>query len=231
MKVVITGGSQGIGKAIAKRFALAGADLFLIARHMDNDIAWQQALMDEHGVQVSTFNADLSRKDKVKEAANAVVTAWDRIDILVNNAGTFEMGNVYDEPEGNLEKMIELNLYSAYYMSRALLPVMIKQKSGHVFNICSIAALKAYPGGGSYSISKFALEGFSKNLREEMKPFGIKVTSVHPGATFTRSWEGFVESERIMEVNDVAEMVYAASLLSPKACVEEIVLRPQLGDL
>ena len=64
-----------------------------------------------------------------------------------------------------------------------------------------------------------------------MKPFGIKVTSVHPGATFTRSWEGFVESERIMEVYDVAEMVYAASILSPKACVEEIVLRPQLGDL
>lgn len=231
MKVVITGGSQGIGKAIAKRFAAAGADLFLIARYMDKDTSWQQELMKEYGIKISTYNADLSVKEQVKEAANAVLAAWDSINILVNNAGTFVMGNVHDEPEGNLEKMIELNLYSAYYMSRALLPVMIKQQSGHVFNICSIAALKAYPGGGSYSISKFALEGFSKNLREEMKPFGIKVTSVHPGATFTRSWEGFVEPGRIMEANDVAEMIYAASKLSPTACVEDIILRPQLGDL
>lgn len=231
MKVVITGGSQGIGKAIAQRFAAAGADLFLIARNMDKDNAWQQELMKKFDIQISTFNADLSQKDQVKEASNAVLSAWETIDILVNNAGTFVMGNVHDEPEGNLEKMIELNLYSAYYMTRALVPVMIQKKSGHIFNICSIAALKAYPGGGSYSISKFALEGFSKNLREEMKSFGVKVTSVHPGATFTRSWEGFVEPERIMESNDVAEMIYAASILSPTACVEDIILRPQLGDL
>jgi NADP-dependent 3-hydroxy acid dehydrogenase YdfG len=108
---------------------------------------------------------------------------------------------------------------------------MMKRKKGHIFNMCSIAALKAYPAGGSYSISKYALEGFSKNLREEMKPFGIKVTSVHPGATFTKSWEGFVERERIMAVKDIADMVFAASSLSPTACVEDIILRPQLGDL
>lgn len=231
MKVVITGGSQGIGKAVAKRFAATGADLFLIARHMDKDLGWQQELIKEFNVEISTYNADLSIKEKVKEAADVVLTAWDSIDVLVNNAGAFVMGNVHDEMEGNLEKMIELNLYSAYYITRALLPTMMKQKSGHIFNICSIAALKAYPGGGSYSISKFALEGFSKNLREEMKPYGIKVTSVHPGATFTRSWEGFVDPLRIMEAKDVAEMIYASSKLSPTACVEDIILRPQLGDL
>lgn len=231
MKVVITGGSQGIGKAIAQRFAAAGHDLFLIARTIDKDNAWQQELMKEYGISISTYNADLSVKEQVKAAAEAVLSAWSAIDILVNNAGTFLMGNVHDEPEGNLEKMIELNLYSAYYMTRHLLPVMIEKKSGHIFNICSIAALKAYKGGGSYSISKFALEGFSKNLRDEMKPFGIKVTSVHPGATFTRSWEGFVEPERIMESKDVADMIYAAASLSATACVEDIILRPQLGDL
>lgn len=231
MKVVITGGSQGIGKAIAQRFAAAGHDLFLIARNMDKDNAWQKELMEEYGISISTFNADLSVKVQVETAAEAVLSAWNTIDILVNNAGTFLMGNVHDEPEGNLEKMIELNLYSAYYMTRHLLPVMMAKKSGHIFNICSIAALKAYKGGGSYSISKFALEGFSKNLRDEMKPFGIKVTSVHPGATFTRSWEGFVEPERIMETNDVAEMILAAANLSATACVEDIILRPQLGDL
>jgi NADP-dependent 3-hydroxy acid dehydrogenase YdfG len=108
---------------------------------------------------------------------------------------------------------------------------MMQAGKGHVFNICSVAALKAYPGGGSYSISKHALEGFSRNLREEMKPHGIKVTSVHPGAVWTRAWEGFVERSRIMETEDIANMVWAASQLSVNACVEEIVVRPQLGDV
>jgi short-subunit dehydrogenase len=163
--------------------------------------------------------------------ANAVLSAWEDIDVLVNNAGSFVPGSVHNEPEGQLEKMIELNLYSAYHLTRRLVPVMMRRGEGHIFNICSIAALVAYPNGGSYSISKFALDGFSKNLREEMKPFGVKVTSVHPGATFTSSWEGFVEPSRIMEVGDVANMIHAASSLSPTACVEDIILRPQLGDL
>jgi len=231
MHVVITGGSQGIGKAVAERFAREGADLFLIARHMDKELIWQKQLMEQYGIGISSFNADLSVREQVQDAAQAVLSAWESIDVLVNNAGSFVMGNVHDEPEGNLEQMIELNLYSAYRMSRALLPVMIQRKTGHVFNICSIAALKAYPGGGSYSISKYALDGFSKNLREEMKPHGICVTSVHPGAVYTRSWEGFVERERIMEANDVAEMIVAATRVSDRACVEDIILRPQAGDL
>jgi short-subunit dehydrogenase len=109
---------------------------------------------------------------------------------------------------------------------------MIKQKSGHIFNICSIASLNAYANGGAYSISKFALLGFSKNLREEMKPNGIKVTAVLPGATMSASWKGAsIDPNRIMEANDIATMVYAASQLSAQAVVEDIILRPQLGDL
>jgi short-subunit dehydrogenase len=109
---------------------------------------------------------------------------------------------------------------------------MMEAKRGHIFNICSIASLQAYPNGGAYSISKFALSGFSKNLREEMKPYGIKVTGVYPGAAYTDSWSGSgVDPKRIMEANDVAQMVYATAQLSAQACVEDIVLRPQLGDL
>jgi short-subunit dehydrogenase len=231
MNVVITGASQGIGRGVAERFAREGASLFLVSRNMDKTAAWQQDLQTRYGSKVSSFNADLSRKEDVHAFADAVLGAWDRIDVLVNNAGSFVPGSVYNEPEGNLEKMIELNLYSAYHLTRRLLPTMMERKQGHVFNICSIAALKAYPAGGSYSISKYALEGFSKNLREEMKTFGIKVTSVHPGAVFTAAWEGFVDKERIMDVSDVSNMIYAASTLSATACVEDIILRPQLGDL
>ena len=126
---------------------------------------------------------------------------------------------------------MEVNLYSAYHITRALLPKMKAQGYGHIFNMCSIAGLQAYPNGGSYSISKAALHAFSKNLRHELMPHRIKVTAVIPGAVYTDSWAPFVEQERIMEVEDIAQMVYAASRLSPQAVVEDMILRPQLGDL
>jgi NADP-dependent 3-hydroxy acid dehydrogenase YdfG len=109
---------------------------------------------------------------------------------------------------------------------------MMEAKRGHIFNMCSVASIKAYTNGGAYSISKFALLGFSKNLREEMKPYNIKVTSIIPGAAYTESWASSgIEEKRFMQAKDIAEMVYAASQLSPQACVEEILLRPQLGDI
>ena len=153
-------------------------------------------------------------------------------DVLINNAGSFAGANVHDEEEGALEEMIATNLYSAYHLTRILVPVMKQKMRGHIFNMSSIAGLKAYPGGGSYSISKFALHGFSVNLREELKPYNIKVTTVFPGATYTDSWaESGIDKKRFMEAVDVANMIYAASQLSPQACVEDIILRPQQGDL
>jgi short-subunit dehydrogenase len=109
---------------------------------------------------------------------------------------------------------------------------MFATGAGHIFNICSIASLAAYENGGAYSISKFALLGFSKNLRLELKDSGIKVTAVCPGAVFTNSWAGSgVDPKRIMDANDIAKMIYAATQLSAQAVVEDIVMRPQLGDL
>jgi short-subunit dehydrogenase len=232
MNVVITGASKGIGRAIAEQFARTGADLFLCSRQMDKTLHWQQALMEQFNTSIMSHNADLAIEEEVKLLGKKVLEAFGTVDILVNNAGIFEPGTVYQEPEGQLEKMMKLNLYSAYHLTRILVPGMIKNKNGHIFNICSVAALQAYPNGGSYSISKWAMLGFSRNLREEMKAYGIKVTAVHPGATLTGSWEGFdIDPSRIMEADDIAAMVVAAAGLSPQACVEEMLIRPQLGDL
>ena len=232
MNVVITGASKGIGKALVEQFARHGADLFLCSRHMDQTIHWQQDLMEKYNTSIMTYNADLGIEEEVKSFGKKVLEAFDKVDILINNAGLFEPGSVYLEPEGQLERMMRVNMYSAYHLTRTLVPNMIAQKSGHIFNICSVAALQAYHNGGSYSISKWAMLGFSRNLREELKKHGIKVTAVHPGATLTGSWEGFdIDPSRIMEADDIASMVLAASSLSPQACVEEILIRPQLGDL
>jgi len=109
---------------------------------------------------------------------------------------------------------------------------MKSRQRGHIFNMCSIASLRAYPNGGSYSISKYALMGFSENLREELKTHGIKVTAICPGATYTPSWHGSdVAPERIMEAADIAAMLWGAYNLSAQANVETIVMRPLKGDI
>ncbi len=181
---------------------------------------------------ILAYACDISKKKEVLRFADWIGQQVDQVDIIVNNAGQFVPGSVHNEPDGALEQMIDTNLYSAYYLTRALLPAMMNAKKGHIFNMCSIASLQAYANGGAYSISKFALMGFSKNLREELKPYHIKVTAVYPGATLTDSWKASgIDPQRIMEVNDVASMIYTAAFLSPQACVEDIILRPQLGDL
>ena len=233
MNIVITGASRGLGKAIAERFAREGHALFLSSR--DKRLLEQAA--DElkkkfPSAKIKYSAADLSIKQDVVTLAEWLLQQGSTIDVLVNNAGSFIPGGVHNEPDGALEKMIAVNLYSAYHLTRRLLPSMMQRKSGHIFNICSIASLKAYDNGGSYSISKFALYGMTKNLREEMKPHNIKVTAILPGAVFTDSWIGSgVNESRILEPPDIAELVYSATQLSPQANVEEIVVRPQLGDL
>ena len=233
LNVVITGSSKGIGKAIGETFAAAGHNLFLCARdekllaEVRNTIALQFP-----GIEVYGYAADLSVQSDAALLAKEIESKFAKTDILINNAGQFLPGSIHNEEEGTMDKMLQANLFSAYYITRALLPKMITHKQGHIFNMCSIASLKAYDNGGSYSVTKFALMGFSKNLREELKPFNIKVTTVYPGAVYTSSWDGSgVAPERILEVNDIAQMILAASGLSPQACVEEIIIRPVLGDL
>ncbi len=232
MNVVITGANKGIGKAIAIKFASCGYNLFLCARNLDllNETALEiQAKFPS--VKIKVKSVDLSIKEQVITFAewclhHAIPN------ILINNAGVYLPGNTINESENNLELMMNTNLYSAYHLTRKLVPSMIKNGGGHIFNICSIASLHAYDGGGGYSISKFALNGFSQNLRHELKSTGIKVTAVFPGAVFTDSWGNYDNSNgRIMESEDIAEMVYAASNLSLQAVVEDIIIRPQLGDL
>jgi len=231
MNIIVTGASRGIGKAIARMYAAEGNTLLLCARNQQQLQDTASELTALYGHPVHTYSADLSKKEETIAFGNWCLS-FGVPDILVNNAGRFMPGCIHNEPEGILEDMIQTNLYSAYYLTRAIVPTMIRQQSGHIFNICSIASVKAYDNGGSYGISKFAMLGFNKNLREELKPYKVKVTAVLPGAVYTDSWSGSgVDPDRIMEDNDIASMVLAASKLSPQACVEEILLRPQLGDL
>jgi short-subunit dehydrogenase len=233
MNAVITGGTKGIGKAIALLLAEKGMNIATCSRNRDDLFDFESEFRKGFpAIQIITSQADVSIKEEVLNFGKTVMESFDTIDILINNAGVFIPGSIHSEPEGNLEKLIDTNLYSAYYLTRSILPKMMRSKGGHIFNICSIASIIAYPNGGSYAISKFALLGFSKCLREEMKDKNIKVTSILPGATWSNSWKGAdLSVERLMDPHDVALAVYNALQMSPAAVVEEIVIRPQLGDL
>jgi len=233
MNVVITGASRGLGLAIAEKFAMEGHQLYLSARNKRTLEEAAEGLKKKYpSTKIKYHSADLSVKEEAIALGDWLLEQQLDIDVLVNNAGSFLPGNVFDEAEGTLEEMISVNLYSAYYLTRKLLPGMMQRKLGHIFTLCSIASLKAYQNGGAYSISKFALLGMTKNLREEMKQYNIKVTAIIPGAVYTDSWAGSgVQPERLIEAHDIGELVYACTHLSPQACVEEIIVRPQKGDL
>ncbi|MFN8322462.1 MAG: SDR family oxidoreductase [Chitinophagales bacterium] len=230
-KIAITGATKGIGKAIAQKFATEGWDLALCARN-ENDLLRLKSELHSPKIEILTQTCDVGKKEEVKLLADKILAQLGRVDVIINNAGIFIPGQVINEAEGTLEKLIETNLYSAYHFSRMLLPKMIQNKSGHIFNMCSVASINAYPNGGSYSISKFAMLGLSKALREELKPHSIKVTSIIPGATLTDSWSGTnLPESRFMKPEDIANAVWDIYHLSESTVVEEIVLRPVLGDL
>lgn len=238
MTILITGASKGLGKAIAEKFAAHQYNLIICARSGVQLYHTMEDLQREFPeVAVKARVVDLAEKEGVKGFANWAIAEAKKmpggdIDVLVNNAGQFVPGSVFNEEEGVLEQMINVNVYSAYHLTRLILPDMMAKKKGHIFNMCSVASLRAYSNGGAYSISKFALLGFSKNLREEMKPHGVKVTSVIPGATYTDSWsESGIPPARMMEAGDIAEMIFATSQLSAGAVVEDLVIRPLLGDV
>jgi short-subunit dehydrogenase len=230
--ILVTGGTKGIGRAIIERFAGEGFDIMTCSRN-EKELATLQADLESRfpSIRVLTVQADLSKKEEVDKLATAV-KAFAIPDVLVNNTGVFLPGAIHSEPEGNFELMMQTNLFSAYNLTRALVNEMIARKSGHIFSMGSIAGLTAYPNGGSYAVSKWAMLGMTKCLREELKPHQIKVTSILAGATYTSSWEGVdLPIERFMSSEDVAESVWGAYNLSPRTVVEEIIIRPQLGDI
>lgn len=234
MNVVITGATKGIGKAIAKKFVQEGYNICICSRNEADLNALKSSLAQINSeVSISVFKCDVSNKQELNAFGKfALETLDNRIDVLINNAGLFLAGAIIDEADGQLEKMIETNVYSAYHLSRQLIPSMISRASGHIINICSIASQIAYPNGGSYSISKFALLGLSKVLRAELNDKGIRVTSVLPGATWSNSWEGVdLPEERLMQAEDIAKVVYTSVDLADSAVMEEVIIRPLLGDL
>lgn len=230
---IVTGGSRGIGYATAAIFAQNNFNVAICARNAEQlESAVNQLKSLNAKVKILGIQVDVTDKLQIQNFATQVLNEFSKIDVLVNNAGLYLPGIAHTEEEGVLEKLIETNVYSAYYVSRAFIPKMKENQSGSIFNICSVASLYAIPNGGSYAISKFAMLGLGKVLRSELKTHQIKVTNIMAGATLTSSFgEITLPEERFMKSADIAETIYNIYTLSDRTVVEDVVLRPQMGDL
>lgn len=231
--VLITGITKGIGRALADLFAYNGFNVAGCARNEKELNAFKAELWNKYENQRFLLaSVDVTDKIAVQAFASDVLEEFETIDILINNAGVFIPGTILDESDGVFEQQINTNLASAYHITREIAPNMKNRKAGYIFNICSTASIKAYPNGGSYCISKFAMLGMTKVLREELKEYNVKVTAVMPGATLTSSWSDTALPEsRFIKATDVANTIWNIYSLSDNTVVEEIVIRPQLGDL
>ena len=230
-KVVITGATKGIGKAIAVQAAQKGFSVAICARNGQDLAQFKTELAQINpNISVLGMEADMSKQEDCQKFADYVKTNWGAVDILVNNAGVFLPCRLTEAgKEADFIKMMDTNLYSAYFMTQYLLNAMPDHAKAHVFNICSIASIMPY---SAYSVSKFAMLGFSKVLRAELMQRGIRVTAMLPGATLTNSWAGVdLPQERFMSAEDVAAALWSCYDLSECTVVEEILLRPMLGDI
>jgi len=231
--ILITGASQGIGAAIAKIFAaeLPDARLALVARSEKNLRSVAKACL-KLGAQVEIFPGDVTDETSVAAMARAVTKHFGPVDVLINNAGAFESAPLLETSVALFDRMIAVNLRSTFLVSQAFLPAMVKRRRGEVFNVSSIAGLQAYPNGAAYCAAKFGVTGLTAVMRAETKDKGVRVCCVHPGATWTPSWQkSGVKPERIMPAEDVARAILDVYRLGRRTVVEEIILRPQLGDV
>lgn len=232
--IIVTGASRGIGYAIAEKFVNEGFNLAFCCKHtagLEEAVSSFRRMRGD--IEIFAEVCDMSDKEQVFRFGRKCMDRFPQTDILVNNAGIYAPGEVSDAGMGDqLEELMKVNLYSAYWLGKVVIPQMKKQRLGHIFTISSIAGLEAYPNSGSYTITKFALTGYTKALREELKQANIRVTAVYPGAVLTDSWAGSdLPKNRFIQPKDIAEMIYTAYNLSPSATVEDIIIRPQEGDI
>lgn len=231
MTVLVTGASRGIGAAVAEAFAAHGGRVALVARSADALAAVAERCRQAGG-DAEPFVCDVTDAAAVEAMAEAVV-AWGGVpDVVVNNAGLFEPGGLLETSPEAFRRQLEVNVVSAFLVTRAVLGGMLERGSGRILMMGSVASVRGYPGGTAYGAAKHALLGLARSLREETKGTGVSVTTLLPGATRTASWDGTdLPDGRFIPPEDVARVAVEVASLSGRTVVEEVLLRPDAGDI
>jgi NAD(P)-dependent dehydrogenase (short-subunit alcohol dehydrogenase family) len=221
---LVTGGGRGIGKAIALTFAKAGADLVLAARSREQleAVALQVRALGRKCVVCPT---DLTQPPQVRALARTALAQMGKVDILVNNAGAFLVRPVAETSDEEWSRVLDTNLRAPFLLTRELIPHFQQRRGGTIINIASLAGKRPYEGQGAYCASKHGLIGLSKVLALELQPYNVRVTAICPGGVDTELTRGVMERPDWLDPQDVADLALYLVTLSPKAAVDEVLLR------
>jgi serine 3-dehydrogenase len=236
--VLITGASSGIGAATAHAFAREKCNLLLAARRRDRIDQLARHLADKYAITAQAITLDVTKQKDVDAALGSLSTAWEQIDILVNNAGLSRgLTNLQEGDIGDWEEMIDTNIKGLLYVTRSILPGMVKRNKGHIINIGSIAGHQLYPAGNVYCATKFAVKALSEGLRLDLLGTGVRVTSVDPGMVQTEfsqvRFHGDTERAAAvyqglqpLSADDVAEVIIFCATRPPHVDVADIIVMP-----
>ena len=233
---LITGATAGIGKACAEKFASANYDLIITGRRNDRLEALKNELENTYAIKVITCCFDVQDREAVFNTINGLPEQWKDIELLINNAGlalgrdSFENADLDD-----WETMLHTNVDGLLYVSRAVLPFMIKHKRGHIINMGSVAGKEVYENGNVYCASKFAVDAINRSMRIDLLKHGIKVTAINPGAVETEfslvrfkgddakatdAYKGYIP----LTANDIADSIYYCASLPPHVCINDLTI-------
>lgn len=222
---LITGASSGIGAATALKLAKAGVKVGIAARRADRLEALKAEIVGQGGEAIC-LELDVADPDAVRSGVDRFIQTFDAIDILFNNAGVMPVAEIDQFKVGEWNAMVDINIKGVLNMTAAVLPHMIRQHSGHIFNTSSIAGRKVFgPGYTVYSATKFAVSAFSEGLRMEVgKKHNIRVTSIQPGAVATELPEQTTDPEKRRQLNDYRT---AIKFLDPEDIADTLLFAAQ----
>ena len=231
--VLITGATKGIGRAIAIAFAKQGLNIAVCSRGDKDLLLLQDELKKINpNIRVVISRADCSVKEDVLTFAGFAEQELGFISIIVNNVGMYEHSSILDDDDDTFQKLINTNLMPSYQLYRYFGKTMQASNRGHIFNICSIAAINPVVEAGMYSVTKSALRGLNNIMRLEMQDYGVKVTAILPGSTLTDSWSGTtLSADKFVAPDDIASAIIGAYNMSAGANVDEMIIKPVSGQV
>lgn len=234
--IFITGATAGIGKASAERFAAAGFDIIITGRREERLIELKSSLEAQYAIEVYTLNFDVQIRHQVFAAIESLPLRWQDISILLNNAGLALGRDSFEDADlDDWETMLHTNVDGLLYVSKAVLPYLIKNKKGHIINIGSIAGKEIYENGNVYCASKFAVDAISRSMRIDLLKHHLKVTAIHPGAVETEfstvRYKGDSEKAdaaylgyKPLTPEDIAESIFYCATLPEHVCINELII-------
>ena len=228
---IVTGGSRGIGQAIALRFAKEGFAVALVARDRKKLNQTQEMIFSSGFEKPLIVQADLRDLKQVKEIVPKVIKEWGKIDVLVNNAGLGYLKPFLEISPEEYDEMMDVNMRAVFFLTQYTVPQMMNQKSGLILNIASLAGKNGFKSGTGYAASKWALRGFAQCLLPEVREYDIRVVTIFPGSVETNFSQGGqsptrTPSQNKIQVEDIAEIAYMAFHIPQRTMVSEIDMRP-----